>query len=75
VAINGDKLACSEGRNLLCLDMILDGGICLYALKPETDEMAYSHTKLGPYEDHSRGHGHTCWSEEAGLGDLNSRSA
>jgi outer membrane protein assembly factor BamB len=43
----------------------LDGGIFLYALDPKTGRVVHQHQELGPYEDHTKGHGHSYWSEGA----------
>jgi len=43
----------------------LDGGIFLYAIQPSTGKVVHSHQELGPYEDHTKGHGHSYWSEGA----------
>ena len=43
----------------------LDGGIFLYAIEPETGRVVHKHQELGPYEDHTKGHGHSYWSEGA----------
>lgn len=41
----------------------LDGGIFLYAIEPYTGKVIHQHQELGPYEDHTKGHGHSFWSE------------
>ncbi|MBT3198711.1 MAG: PQQ-binding-like beta-propeller repeat protein [Phycisphaerales bacterium] len=43
----------------------LDGGIFLYAIEPRTGKVVHHHQELGPYEDHTKGHGHSYWSEGA----------
>jgi outer membrane protein assembly factor BamB len=43
----------------------LDGGIYLYALDPGTGKVVHRHQELGPYEDHTKDHGHSYWSEGA----------
>jgi len=43
----------------------LDGGLFLYALEPETGKVVHQHQEIGPYEDHTKGHGHSYWSEGA----------
>ena len=43
----------------------LDGGIFLYAIEPATGKVVHQHQELGPYEDHTKGHGHSYWSEGA----------
>ncbi|MBL7219271.1 MAG: PQQ-binding-like beta-propeller repeat protein [Phycisphaerae bacterium] len=43
----------------------LDGGIFLYAIEPATGRVVHKHQELGPYEDHTKGHGHSYWSEGA----------
>ena len=41
----------------------LDGGLFLYALDPKTGKVIHQHQETGPYEDHTKGHGHSYWSE------------
>jgi len=43
----------------------LDGGLFLYALDPATGKVVHQHQETGPYEDHTKGHGHSFWSEGA----------
>jgi len=43
----------------------LDGGIFLYAIEPVTGRVVHKHQELGPYEDHTKGFGHSFWSEGA----------
>jgi hypothetical protein len=43
----------------------LDGGLFLYALNPKTGKVVHQHQELGPYEDHTKGFGHSYWSEGA----------
>ena len=43
----------------------LDGGLFLYALDPETGKVVHQHQEIGPYEDHTKDHGHSFWSEGA----------
>ena len=43
----------------------LDGGLFLYALDPKTGNVIHHHQETGPYEDHTKGHGHSFWSEGA----------
>ena len=43
----------------------LDGGLFLYAIEPETGKVVHQHQELGPYEDHTKGYGHSYWSEGA----------
>ncbi|MDP6636512.1 MAG: PQQ-binding-like beta-propeller repeat protein [Phycisphaerae bacterium] len=43
----------------------LDGGIFLYAIEPKTGKVVHQHQEIGPYEDHTKGHGHSYWSEGA----------
>jgi len=43
----------------------LDGGLFLYALDPGTGKVVHQHQETGPYEDHTKGHGHSYWSEGA----------
>ncbi|MDP6542633.1 MAG: PQQ-binding-like beta-propeller repeat protein [Phycisphaerae bacterium] len=43
----------------------LDGGLFLYAIEPATGKVVYQHQELGPYEDHTKGFGHSYWSEGA----------
>ena len=43
----------------------LDGGLFLYALDPATGKVIHQHQETGPYEDHTKGHGHSFWSEGA----------
>jgi len=41
----------------------LDGGLYLYALDPATGRVVYHHEEVGPYEDYTKGYGHSYWSE------------
>jgi outer membrane protein assembly factor BamB len=43
----------------------LDDGIYLYALDPVTGAVIHQHQETGPYEDHTKDHGHSFWSEGA----------
>ena len=43
----------------------LDGGLFLYALDPATGRLVHQHQETGPYEDHTKGQGHSYWSEGA----------
>jgi hypothetical protein len=43
----------------------LDGGLFLYAIEPSSGRVVHKHQELGPYEDHTKGHGHSFWSEGA----------
>ncbi len=43
----------------------LDGGLFLYALDPATGKVIHQHQETGPYEDHTKGYGHSFWSEGA----------
>jgi outer membrane protein assembly factor BamB len=60
VLVLGGLAYVSAGRSTY-----LDGGLFLYALDPETGKVIHQHQETGPYDDHTKGHGHSFWSEGA----------
>ena len=60
VLVLGGLAYASAGRSTY-----LDGGIFLYAIEPETGKVVHKHQEIGPYEDHTKGFGHSYWSEGA----------